>query len=105
MMMKLGRVIERFKLGRQFFADDTQLLNTLPPDPALARSALERLESCCVAVNSWMTRNRLKLNDDKTEALLCGPKARRELISTSAFQVCDASIPFADSVRDLGLNH
>jgi hypothetical protein len=100
---QLGRVIERFQIGRQFFADDTQLLNTLPPDPALARSALERLESCCVAVKSWMTRNRLKLNDDKTEALLCGPKARRELISTSAVQVCDASIPFADSVRDLGL--
>ncbi|PVD26787.1 hypothetical protein C0Q70_14465 [Pomacea canaliculata] len=33
-----------------------------------------------------MTRNRLKLNDDKTEELLCGPRARREQIGISAVQ-------------------
>ncbi|PVD26983.1 hypothetical protein C0Q70_12132, partial [Pomacea canaliculata] len=83
---QLGRVIERFQMGRQFFADDTQILNSFPPDPTVARNALQRLESCCVAVKAWMTRNRLKLNDDKTEALLCGPRARREQIGISAVQ-------------------
>ncbi|PVD29105.1 hypothetical protein C0Q70_11702 [Pomacea canaliculata] len=28
---QLGRVIERFQMGRQFFADDTQILNSFPP--------------------------------------------------------------------------
>ncbi|PVD32958.1 hypothetical protein C0Q70_08405 [Pomacea canaliculata] len=100
---QLGRVIERFQMGRQFFADDTQILSSFSPDPAVARVALQRLESCCVAVKAWMTSNRLKLNDDKTEALLCGPRARREQIGISAVQVGDASIAFADCVRDLGL--
>ncbi|PVD30942.1 hypothetical protein C0Q70_10217 [Pomacea canaliculata] len=82
----IGRVIERFQMGSQFFADDTQILNSFPPDPAVARVALQRLESCCVAVKAWMTSNRLKLNDVKTEALLCGPRARREQIGISAVQ-------------------
>jgi len=56
-----------------------------------------------VAVKSWMIRNRLKLNDDKTEALLCGPKSRRELIGVGSVQVGDASYPFARSVRNLGV--
>ncbi|PVD20251.1 hypothetical protein C0Q70_20748 [Pomacea canaliculata] len=30
---QLGRVIERFQMGRQFFADDTQILNSFPPPP------------------------------------------------------------------------
>ena len=61
---QLGRVIENFQLGRQFFADDSQLLTMFPPDP-MARAALERLESCCVAVKSWMIRQRHCCVDQK----------------------------------------
>ena len=76
---QLGKVIERFHIDRQFFADDTQLLNSFLPDPVAAKEALSRVEACLLAVQSWMTRNRLKLNANKTEAILCGSKARREL--------------------------
>ena len=50
-----------------------------------------------------MTRNRLKLHDDETEVLLCGPKARRDQIDCNSLQISEASISFADFVRDLGL--
>ena len=85
------------------FANDSQLLSHFPPDSLVAKEVLARVESCCVSVKTWMTRNRLKLNDDKTEVLLCGPKARRDQIDCNSLQVGEASISFADSVRDLGL--
>ena len=100
---QLGKVIEQSGVDRHFYADDSQLYCSFPPDPLSAKSALERLEACCSAVKIWMTRNRLKLNDEKTEALLCGTKTKRKVVGISSVQVGDASIAFKDSVRDLGL--
>ena len=32
------------------------------------------IERCVVEVSDWMSVNKLKLNEDKTEAVLCNPK-------------------------------
>jgi len=100
---QLGRVIEHFNVDRQLFADDTQLLNSFPPNPDAAKKAVERVESCCLAVKSWMTRNRLKLNDDKTEVILFGSKVNIEKSQIESVQVGDAAISLSTSARDLGL--
>ena len=32
-------------------------------------------------MNKWMNDNFLKLNEDKTDVLLCGPKSKREMLT------------------------
>ena len=52
------------------YADDTQLY--LPFDLYNDKDELatrKRMESCIVDIKSWMTANKLKLNDDKTELI------------------------------------
>ena len=43
----LGRLIESYNIGRQLFADDSQLINSFKPDPETVKSVIENLEHCC----------------------------------------------------------
>ena len=65
-MSQLGAIIDDYQINRQSFADDSQLYDHFTPDPTVARAAIARLEECCDAVKTWMTKNMLKLNDEKT---------------------------------------
>lgn len=53
----------------QHFADDAQLESPFGTDKA----AVIRLEHCCRDIKTWMMDDKVKLNDDKTKILLCGP--------------------------------
>ena len=50
-----------------------------------------------------MTKNKLKLNEQKTEVLLCGPSSRRETVPVDCLSVGEASIPFSNVVKTLGV--
>ena len=52
----------------QSFADDTQIYTSCKPRQAT--ETIQNLQSCISDIKDWMTDHRLKLNDDKTEALL-----------------------------------
>ena len=54
----------------QCYADDTQLYALF--QPAKEVETLERLERCIEDLRGWMNRNRLKLNDSKTEFIIFG---------------------------------
>ena len=99
----LGKVIESFGIGRQFFADDTQLLNSFSPKPDEVARVVKNLENCCSKIKEWMLFNRLKLNDDKTEVILLGPEERRNSINLDSIKVGDSDISIVNNVRNLGL--
>lgn len=99
----LGQLIAKCGVGRQFFADDSQLLNSFSPNPNDVSLVIERLETCCKEIKLWMTKNRLKLNEEKTEAILIGSKENRELVDLKTINVGDATINIVDKVRNLGL--
>ena len=42
------------------------------------------MEDCCQEVKTWMSSNKLKLYDEKTEAILCGSQTLREKVSVDA---------------------
>ena len=46
----LGKVIESFGIGRQFFADNTQLVKSFLPDPEILKDVITNLESCCLEI-------------------------------------------------------
>ena len=102
-MKQLGRLIERFLVNRHHFADDSQLYSFFSPDPASLQSVLENLQSCSAEIKQWMLRNKLKLNDDKSEALLCGNARNFSKVSISSVQVGEAEIALSEMVRDLGV--
>ena len=54
-----------------FYADDTQLYISFSPlSNEDTHSAMMRLQACVVAIQNWMIVNKLKLNADKTDAIL-----------------------------------
>ena len=85
------------------FADDSELYRSFSPDDESVRQAVCSVESCCAEVKSWMFTNKLKLNDEKTEAMLCGSKTSLGKVSLESVQVGQASIPLSTCVRNLGL--
>ena len=64
-------------MGYHFYADDTQLylsFSSLSGDDQAHSVAL--VESCVRNIDRWMSRNKLKLNRDKTELLVISSKYR-----------------------------
>ena len=64
----LSSLIETHSVSNPSFANDTQLLHSCPPDQIHA--TVLAMQTCISDVKTWMTQNKLKLNDDKTEAFL-----------------------------------
>ena len=56
------------RLSLKSFANDTHLQVSVPPSNI--QSAISSLETCLSDIQTWMPENKLKLNNDKTEALL-----------------------------------
>jgi len=55
-------------ITNQSFADDTQLHDSCRPDQI--HTSVQSMQDCISDVKTWMTSNKLKLNNDKTEYLL-----------------------------------
>ena len=83
------------------FADDTQLqVSVSPPNIQLAISTLE---TCLSDIQTWMLENKLKLNNDKTEALLVRASSKSlSVFKPTTISVCGCEISFSSSARNLG---
>ena len=63
----VANIIRRYGLRFHFYADDTQLYLALEqtiPDHLLSLACIKH---CVKGIDTWMLRNRLKLNSEKTE--------------------------------------
>ena len=65
-----SNIIHSHDIDHHSYADDTQLQDKDKPDNV--HSLLTRTADCFDDVKNWMTANKLKLNDDKTKAMLVG---------------------------------
>ena len=94
-------IIANHSVNHQLFADDAQLQKSTPPKDV--QSLTHDLQSCTDDIKAWMCNNQLKLNEDKTEAIL---------FSTPSLSSCHClplstmvrkhEILFSDKVRNLG---
>ena len=100
---QLGIIIERHGLRRQLFADDTGLYDSVQPNSDSVSVAVQNMELCCQEIKQWMASNKLMLNDDKSEVLLCGSKSGLSKVSVDSVVVGDCSVAPSKKVRDLGL--
>ena len=61
------------------------------------------MQTCIDDVKSWMTANKLKLNDDKTEVMLVSSSLMAKTLSVpDSMTVGNASVLFSETVRNLG---
>ena len=94
--------INSFSVSYVAYADDTQLNDHAPASEIDA--LITNLENCISEVKVWMSDNKLKLNDDKTEALLVA--SQRSSFSDplpDSIKVENTTIKFSSSVRNLGV--
>ena len=86
------------------YADDTQLY--LPFSltmPECAQEAVIQIEDCIEDVRQWMTSNKLKLNDEKTELLIILPSRQVHKCNLTSFTIGGCEINASSSVRNLGV--
>ena len=96
----LTHVIDSHSVRHEMYADDTQLIHSITP--ASYDDLTLSLQDCVTEVKTWMSNNRLKLNDDKTEALRTSPSSADLSSLPSSITVGNTAIPFSPCVRDLG---
>ena len=97
----LSDVISSHQCSFHKYADDTELSKSAPPD--VFHSAKATLQSCTRDVHSWMNSNKLKLNTDKTEAMLSGAENRLADVDRGPVPIADSSIPLQRTVKYLGV--
>jgi hypothetical protein len=73
----VGDLIESFGISFHQFADDTQLYVGL--NSGSAASSMKQLTACTAAVRHWFLLNGLKLNADKSEAMLLWHRASAQI--------------------------
>ena len=98
----LSAVIERHSILHHSYADDSQLQNSATPDrlPDL----IDSMRLCIDDIKDWMTANKLKLNDDKTEVMIISSSRMSTALSIpDSFDIGNASVPFSDTVKNLGV--
>jgi len=88
------------------YADDTQLyISFSPNDIDEQLNTLSAIEDCVAAIGSWMSVDKLKLNDDKTEFRLVGTKQplAKVCIKLRYFKAGCVEMSPSSSVRILGV--
>ena len=96
----LSDIITSHSVNHQLFADNTQLQKSTPPNDVQSLTCDLRLYTD--DVKSWMYSNQLKLNEDKTEAILFSTLSLPSDCLLSSVTVGIHQKAFSDKVRILG---
>jgi hypothetical protein len=98
---ELFDVIADCGLTAHSYADDTQVYISAPA--AEASVAVERFALCVERIADWMGSSRLKLNADKTQLIWTGTRQQLAKVDITEVMLMSATVPFSDSVSDLGV--
>ena len=93
--------IREHNISYQKFADDTQLHKA--SQPTEFQCLVSDFESCFPSVKAWMLSNKLKLNDEKTEAMLVGSRQAINLTEAESIQIDGTNILLNPHVKNLGV--
>ncbi len=65
---QIGAIIREHSISYHIYADDIQLYLSFDPNSDEDRlQTLSRLTLCINEISAWMSHNKLKLNDEKSE--------------------------------------
>ena len=88
----IGDIIRRHQLNFHLYADDTQLYaNFELSDEDNKLSSLNKIENCVSEVRMWMNANFLKVNEDKTVALVHASRKNQMKHNITAIKIATSS--------------
>ena len=64
----LGAILRHYNIDYHIYADDIQLYSSF--DLKSPSEAINQIQLCISDIRTWMVKNKLKINDDKTEFLM-----------------------------------
>ena len=97
----LSSIIAKLNALYHFFADDSQLYPSTQLDNFAA--TCDDLQTCIESVADWMYGSKLRMNDEKTEAMCIGSKSKCKEITRKSMSVHQSKIIFSSSVKNLGV--
>ena len=100
-LLPLCSILKHHNIGYHIYDDGTQPYISFKCNDPLA--SLPKLDSCIPHIRVWMIKNKLKINDSKTEFIVFrSPQAKQDFSSLS-ISVGDSIILQSSKVRDLGV--
>ncbi len=82
------------------YADDTQLFIAFKPVGG-GELASERVEACVDEMSSWMRKNKLQLNDSKTEVMIICSVHNHSKVNIPHIQVGDSEIQSVSTANNV----
>ena len=83
-LSKLFEVIKNYLPQSHAYADDIQLYLSFNVDSAFSQNdAVEAMEQCIQVIRSWIIKDKLRLNDIKTEFMIIG--TRKQLAKVNIY--------------------
>ena len=100
---KLFKIIERHLPNVHTYIDDTQLYLSFNVDSRVEQSAaLSAMQNCIADIRQWMLRDRLRLNDDKTEFIIIRTRQQLAKVNIDSLRVGESSTAPTSKVKNLG---
>ena len=105
-----NNIVDRFQSAHRaghscetafFYADDTQLYISFKCKDPL--ESLTRLNMCISDIRVWMIKNKLKINDSKTDFIIFRSPLLKQNLSDLSVSVGDMQVSPSSKVRDLGV--
>lgn len=96
----LGVILKHYKIDYHIYADDTQLYCSF--DVQSKNDVINLISNCISDIRSWMIRNKLKINDDKTEFLIIS-SSHSKLLHDGKIEIGNSEIMPSKSCKSLGV--
>lgn len=85
------------------YADDHAIYSSFKPQTLSEHRTIEDQEDCLQSVKCWMSKNRLKMNDEKTEFIMIGHHSQLRKCETTKITVGTTAISASDCIKYLGV--
>jgi len=95
-------IARRHGVSVHMYADDCQLYLSCDLATGIADS-VSRLETCITDIRVWMTTNKLKLNDSKTEFMMLSSSQTNNALPNVTLDIGNDTIGTSNSARNLGV--